>query len=217
MVQPRPGSSSRNRRLETGSTDGERRRGRPALPIDHQRQRLLEAARAALRRSDFGSVRVTDVVRAAGMSSRSFYEHFDSKEDLLLALIHETGREIVAQLETIFAGVEVPRERIDRALGAYLRAFAGTPLDLEKLGESASGRVQKLLRHYVQEIATRVERQLEQLWREGVIRRPPDPIALEVLLVGLLGLASRYVAEGKADELMALQPRLSAFLLRVWS
>jgi hypothetical protein len=77
--------------------------------------------------------------------------------------------------------------------------------------------VQKLLRHYVQEIAVRVERQLEQLWREGIIRRPPDTIALEVLLVGLLGLASRYVAEGKADELIALQPRLSAFLLRVWS
>ena len=217
MVHSRPESSPRSPRIETEATAGERRRGRPALPIDHQRQRLLEAARAALRRSDFGSVRVTDVVRAAGMSSRSFYEHFDSKEDLLLALIHETGREIVAQLETIFASVEVPRERIDRALEAYLRAFAGTPLDLEKLGEGASGRVQKLLRHYVQEIAVRVERQLEELWREGVIRRPPDAIALEVLLVGLLGLASRWVAEGKADELMALQPRLSAFLLRVWS
>lgn len=194
-----------------------RRRGRPALPPERQRERLLEAARAALRSSDFGSVRVTDVVRAAGMSSRSFYEHFDSKEDLLLALIHQTGREIVTQLERIFATVEGHRERIDRALEAYLLAFAGTPLDLEKLGEGASGRVQQLLRHYVQEIATRVERQLEDVWKAGAIPRPPDPIALEVLLVGLLGLASRYVAEGKADELVALQPGLSAFLLRVWS
>ncbi len=216
-MNSRPGSRSPDRRLGPTPDVAERRRGRPALPPEHQRKRLLEAARAALRRSDFGSVRVTDVVRAAGMSSRSFYEHFDSKEDLLLALIHETGREIVTQLETIFASVEVPGERVDRALEAYLRAFAGTPLDLEKLGESASGRVQKLLRHYVQEIATRVERQLDELWRAGTIRRPPDPIALEVLLVGLLGLASRYVAEGKADDLTALQPRLSAFLLTVWS
>lgn len=216
-MDSRPATQSRDRRPVPAVEVPERRRGRPALPPEHQRKRLLEAARAALRRSDFGSVRVTDVVRAAGMSSRSFYEHFDSKEDLLLALIHETGREIVAQLEAIFTGVEVPRERVERALEAYLRAFAGTPLDLEKLGESASGRVQKLLRHYVQEIAVRVERQLEQLWREGIIRRPPDAIALEVLLVGLLGLASRYVAEGKADELVALQPRLSAFLLRIWS
>ncbi len=216
-MHTRPEFDGRDRRVAATTVSAERRRGRPALPAEHQRQRLLEAARAALRGNDFGSVRVTDVVRAAGMSSRSFYEHFDSKEDLLLALIHETGREIVAQLETIFATEEVPRERIDRGLEAYLRAFAGTPLDLEKLGESASGRVQKLLRHYVQEIAVRVEGELAKLAREGVIRRPPDPIAIEVLLVGLLGLASRYVAEGKADELMALHGRLSAFLLRVWS
>ena len=32
-----------------------------------------------------------------------------------------------------------------------------------------------------------------------------------------LGLASRYVAEGRADELTALRPRLSEFLLRVFS
>ncbi len=212
-----PGHRPRGRRNSAAPAAGGRRRGRPALPPEHQRQRLLEAARAALRRSDFGSVRVTDVVRAAGMSSRSFYEQFDSKEDLLLALIHETGREIVEQIERIFASVEVPRERVDRALEAYLRAFAGTPLDLEKLGEGASGRVQKLLRHYVREIAVRVENQLESLFQEGIIPRPPDPLAIEVLLVGLLGLASRFVGEGRAEELLTLQPRLSAMLLRVWS
>jgi len=194
-----------------------RRRGRPPLPPEQQRQRLLEAARAELRRSDFGSVRVSDVVRAAGMSSRSFYDHFASKEDLLIALIHETGRDILAQLEQVFASEEDPVARVDRALGAYLAAFAGTPLDLEKLGESASGRVQKLLRQYVREISTGVERELDRVWRAGVIRREPDPLVLEVLLLGLLGLASRYVAEGRVDELASLQPRLSAFLVRVWS
>ncbi|MCL4685206.1 TetR/AcrR family transcriptional regulator [Myxococcota bacterium] len=211
--RPRP----QRRGPADGSEVGPRRRGRPALPPEQQRQRLLEAARTELRRSDFGSVRVTDVVQAAGMSSRSFYEHFESKEDLLLALIHETGREIVAQLEKIFASVEQPRDRIDHGLAAYLRAFAGTPLDLEKLGEGASGRVQKLLRHYVQEITVRVVRELESLFAEGVIQHAPDPLAVEVLLLGLLGVASRFVAEGRADELVTLQPRLSALLLTVWS
>jgi AcrR family transcriptional regulator len=194
-----------------------RRRGRPAIAPEQQRQRLLHAARAALRSSDFGSVRVCDVVRAAGMSSRSFYDHFDSKEDLLIALIHETGRDILQQLQTVFATVEGHAERVERALDAYLAAFAGTPLDLEKLGESASGRVQKLLRHYVQEISALVQQQLDRVWREGVLPRPPDPVVLEVLLLGLLGIASRYVAEGRVDELATLQPRLSAFLVRVWS
>lgn len=194
-----------------------RRRGRPPFPPEQQRQRLLEAARAELRRSDFGSVRVSDVVRTAGMSSRSFYDHFESKEDLLIALIHETGRDIVAELEHVFATEPDPLARVDRALGAYLAAFAGTPLDLEKLGDSASGRVQTLLRHYVREVSIRIERELLRLQREGLVPREPDPLVLEVLLLGLVGLASRYVADGKADELAALKPRLSAFLVRVLS
>lgn len=201
----------------SGADPAARRRGRPPLPPEQQRQRLLEAARAALRRSDFGSVRVADVVRAAGMSSRSFYDHFGSKEELLIALIHETGRDILTQLETVFTTVGAHVERVERALDAYLAAFAGTPLDLEKLGESASGRVQKVLRHYVREISMLVEQQLEEAWREGVVPRPPDPIAVEVLLLGLLGIASRYVAEGRVDELTSLQPRLTAFLVHAWS
>jgi AcrR family transcriptional regulator len=193
------------------------RRGRPPIPPDVQRHRLVEAARKALRQGDFGSVRVSDVVRAAGMSSRAFYEHFDSKEDLLLELIHETGRELLTRFEAIFAGGGSHVERVDLALEAYLSAFAGTPLDLEKLGESASGRVQQLLRHYVQEVGVRVLRQLEDVHREGVLPRPPDPVILEVLLLGLLGLASRYLAEGRAEELRSLRPRLRTFLVRVWS
>jgi len=204
-------------RRKPPTSETPRRRGRPPIPPEQQRRRLLEAARAELRRSDFGSVRVSDVVRTAGMSSRSFYDHFASKEDLLIALIHETGSEILAELEQVFATEPDPVARVDRALDAYLAAFAGTPLDLEKLGESASGRVQKLLRHYVGEIAVRVQRELERVWREGIIRREPDPLVLEVLLLGLLGLVSRYVAEGRAEELASLQPRLSLFLRRVWS
>lgn len=200
-----------------GSEAAPRRRGRPPIPAEQQRARLLEAARVELRRSDFGSVRVSDVVRSAGMSSRSFYDHFASKEDLLIALIHETGDGIVAELEHVFATEPDPVARVERALGAYLAAFAGTPLDLEKLGESASGRVQGLLRHYVREIAMRVERELERLWRAGVIPRQPDPVHLEVLLLGLLGLASRYVADGRVEELAALKPRLHALLVRVVS
>lgn len=203
---------SARRRTATAS-----RRGRPSIPDEVQRERLLEAARRALQESDFGSVRVADVVRAAGMSSRSFYDHFDTKEDLLLALIHQAGGQLIAQLEAIFAQALAFEVKTSRALAAYIAAFAGTPLDLEKLGESASAPVQKLLRHYVREVGVRVAGQLERAHREGASRRPADPVVLEVLLLGLLGIASSWVADGRRDELASLQPTLLQFLLRVWA
>lgn len=194
-----------------------RGRGRPPIPADVQRQRLLDAARRALQQSDFGSVRVSDVIRAAGMSSRSFYDYFESKEALLLELIHEAGRGLVSQLDAIFAAKLPVEVRTQRALAAYVAAFAGTPLDLERLGESASAPVQKLLRHYVREVGTRVAAELDREFREGRMRRASDPVELEVLLLGLLGVASSWVADGRRDELDTLTPTLLRFLLRVWA
>jgi AcrR family transcriptional regulator len=194
-----------------------RPRGRPAIPSEVQRRRLVEAARQALRDGDFGSVRVADVVRRAGMSSRSFYDHFASKEDLLLELIHDAGRALVTDFDTIFATLLPVEERVDRALAAYLAAFAGTPLDLERLGESASGRVQRLLRHYVQEVGVRIQGDVARMVREGAIRRMPEPVTFEVVLLGLLGVASRYVADGRMEELTALRPALRRLIMRVWA
>jgi AcrR family transcriptional regulator len=210
-----PGRSEAHLPATRGTS--KRPRGRPAIPSEVQRRRLVEAARQALRDGDFGSVRVADVVRRAGMSSRSFYDHFASKEDLLLELIHDAGRALVSDFEAIFATVSDPEERVDQALAAYLGAFAGTPLDLERLGESASGRVQRLLRHYVQEVGVRIQADVARLVREGVIRRMPEPVTFEVVLLGLLGVASRYVADGRMEELTALRPALRRLVMRVWA
>lgn len=193
-----------------------RRRGRPPLPAEQQRARLLEAARTALLRNEFGSVRVGDVVRAAGMSSKSFYEHFETKEDLLLELIREAGRKLLAELDAIFATDLAPPERVGPAVAAYLAAFAGTPLDLEKLGESASQPVQRLLREIVRDVGVIVARELDAAHRVGLVRHPIHPVELDVLLLGLLGIASSCVADGRRDELASLEPRLAALLLRLW-
>ncbi len=196
---------------------GEAGRGRPALAPEIQRRRLLDAARKALHQSGRGSFRVSDVVRAAGMSSRSFYDHFASKEDLILALIDDTGRNLLGQLEAIFATSGSFEEQVDRGLEAYLAAFLDTPLDPRKLGESASLTVLKRQDHYVRVIAAGVALLVDRLWHAGVLPRPQDPAQLEVLLLGLLGLASRYVTERRTGELASLRPRLRELVLRVLS
>ncbi len=50
------------------------RRGRPPLPLEGQRQRLLDAARQLLERQELETAGVRDVVAEAGMSSRAFYQ-----------------------------------------------------------------------------------------------------------------------------------------------
>jgi len=171
----------------------------------------------ALLGNQFGNVRVGDVVRAAGMSSRSFYDHFDTKEDLLLELIHAAGRTLRAELEAIFDSELALPDRIAPAVDAYLAAFSGTPLDLEKLGESASKPVQRHLREIVHQVGVLVSQELDREYAKGVMARRADPVELEILLLGLLGLASSWVADGRHEELASLQPKVVRFLLRVWN
>jgi AcrR family transcriptional regulator len=53
------------------------------------RLRLLEGMTAAVAQKGYAAVTIADVVAGAGVSKRTFYEHFASKEDCLLACYGE--------------------------------------------------------------------------------------------------------------------------------
>src|SRR3954451_10420232 len=65
-------------------------RGRHAPPLEvrqgRQRRRLNEAAAAVFARMGYADATAEAIAREAGMSKATFYEHFDNKEDCILAL-----------------------------------------------------------------------------------------------------------------------------------
>src|SRR6187431_1194177 len=65
-------------------------RGRHAPPLEVrqsvQRTRLLEAAAAVFARAGYADASAEAIAREAGMSKATFYEHFDNKEECILAL-----------------------------------------------------------------------------------------------------------------------------------
>ncbi len=68
-------------------------------------QHILEAARALITDEGFLALKMTDVAKAATVSVGTLYTHFESKEDLIMALATETWRGRLAGFEAIF-GVE---------------------------------------------------------------------------------------------------------------
>jgi AcrR family transcriptional regulator len=64
-------------------------RGPQALPraevAAHQRERLVEAMVQAVSERGVVATTISDLVARAGISRRTFYEHFENKEDCLLA------------------------------------------------------------------------------------------------------------------------------------
>jgi AcrR family transcriptional regulator len=62
-------------------------------------RRLVDAAYGVMRRTGSLDPRVSDIVRAAGLSNQAFYRHFRGKDELLLAVLEDGQRRLVATLE----------------------------------------------------------------------------------------------------------------------
>lgn len=66
------------------------------------RNRLLDAAWEAFAEHGFDAASVDEICRRAGVSKGAFYHHFDSKQAVFLALLHDW-------LEGIFQGLDAAR------------------------------------------------------------------------------------------------------------
>jgi AcrR family transcriptional regulator len=202
---------------ETEQPEKARRpRGRPAIPKDVQRRRLIEAATRAFEKNEYENTRIADIVAEAGMSSRSFYEFFDSKEDLVASIVQLAGQVLLDRLRQVFEDTTDPIERIDRGLHAFLDLFSQVPVDIESLGGSAGRQVRAMRRDYVLEITDMVLDALEALHRQGGISKPPDRALIELVLTGVEGMTFRYYSEGRRDSLRALHPTVMELLVRAF-
>lgn len=201
-------------RKTDASPAGRRGRGRPAIPAEVQRKRLVDATLRVLEKSHYGKVTVADIVREAGSSTRSFYVHFDSKEDVLAEIVRLQASRFVARIEEIFRQRGSDEEIAGRAVRAYLELFPAGTVDLERLGGEAGQRVRDMRRRYVQALTDLVLQQYERIQAAGRIARVPDRAAVELAITGIEGLSFRYYSEGRRDELLALQPVLQQAFLR---
>jgi AcrR family transcriptional regulator len=113
-------------------------RGRHAAPrevvAESQRERVLVATADAVAEKGYNNASVADVIERAGISRRSFYEHFTNKEDAFLAA-YDAG--VAGLLEAIAEAEDEAAARPGRGDGALLaRAHAGTEVYLQLLADN---------------------------------------------------------------------------------
>ncbi len=75
------------------------RAGRPRrFEADDELRILLDAALVVMARNGFTDAAVADILREADLSTRSFYRHFESKDQLLCALYRREAEAVATRL-----------------------------------------------------------------------------------------------------------------------
>jgi AcrR family transcriptional regulator len=76
-------------------------------------QRLFDAALAVMARNGYQDAAVADILAEAGLSTRSFYRHFESKDQLLCALYRRDAERAAERLRARVAAAASPRLALD--------------------------------------------------------------------------------------------------------
>ena len=105
-----------------------------ADPGVHQhRSRLLEGMAIAVGRKGYADTTIADIVREASVSRRTFYEHFVTKAECLVALYEAASHNALKVLRQAVDPARDWQEQAERAIGAYLSAMAANPVLMRTL------------------------------------------------------------------------------------
>lgn len=98
--------------------------GRPRhFDDDTERRLVLDAAVRVMARNGFADMSVADVLAEAGLSTTSFYRHFQSKDALLTAIIRRDGESARRALERAIAAAPGPVAALEAWLDGLLDQF----------------------------------------------------------------------------------------------
>jgi AcrR family transcriptional regulator len=197
-------------------------RGRHAPPLevrkDRQRRRLFAAAAAVFARSGFAEATAEAIAREAGMSKATFYEHFDNKEDCIIALFDAA---IAVLVEAMRAAGEShlgqpPVERIQATVSALLGALADFPDEAQTLlveivgaGPRAMARRDAAL----DEVARYIDEVNVADAERGAAPRLGSPHDSFAVVGAFVELASRQLRTGRPADIRELEPVVQRLVL----
>lgn len=181
-----------------------------------QRRRILDAAAEVFAARGFAGASVEQIVERAGMSRKTFYEHFTDLKDVLLKL-HDRSASLAFRF--VEAASRSESEPIEQ-LRAGVRAFLGIVAEYADLSRVVFREVRAagpqhevhrdvVLGRYVALISER----LTEAYARGEIARRPDELTVYALVAGLESVAMRYVSrheESRATE--AVEPMVALIL-----
>jgi AcrR family transcriptional regulator len=183
----------------------------PGVVAESQRTRLLEAVGRAVAEKGYAGATIDDIVRGAGVSKKTFYDHFGDKLDCFLAAYEAASDELLARLREAQSGPGGWLERTRAGIQAYLRWLAAEPalarvflIEVAAAGPVAAERRQQMRDRYAELL-----RDLQDGARaeNTELPSPPDEV-FHALVAAVDEVVVRRIRKSGGADLVELAPVL---------
>jgi AcrR family transcriptional regulator len=197
-------------------------RGRHAPPLevrqDRQRRRLYASAGAVFARVGYADATAEAIAREAGMSKATFYEHFDNKEECIIALFDAATEAVLEAMRRTgddYAGDD-PGGRARAVINTFVEVLAAFPDEAQTLlveiigaGPRAMERRDRVLAEY----AAYVDDVNREDASRGNVPRFTTPHDAFAIVGAVVELASRQIRTGQPDDIRDLEPVVERLVL----
>jgi len=182
----------------------------PSFVASNQRERIMAAVAGAVSAHGYAGMTVEDVISLAGVSRRTFYDHFKSKEDAFLVAYDGVCVQLYEIVVEAYTRAPGDFERLRDSLDTFLRFLAAEPafadmciVEVLAAGPAAIERRDHLMRDF----ATMFDTAGRGMSGDEI----PPPLTAEAIVGGIYEVVYKRVLRGMTSELPELLMELLYF------
>jgi AcrR family transcriptional regulator len=191
---------------------GRHRLGRSFVEAN-QRQRILDAVADVSSLAGYAAMSVEDIISVAGVSRRTFYDTFASKEDAFLAALDGVLEELLGEIGAVYQASDTFPDGVRSCLATFLRFVTEQPQQAELLlieslaaGPSAIERRTRMLKAFAAMLRAGADRLTNG-------RSPPE-LTAETVIGGIYEVVYSRLIAGEGEQLWELLPDLAYSLMQ---
>ena len=174
---------------------------------NEHRVRLLQALGAVAADKGIAAATIADIVREAGVSKRTFYEHFSSKEACFLALYRAVSASALRTLSEALRPDQPWNNQVEAALGDYFTHLSAGPrllrtlfVEVHHLGEEGAAVRREVMQHLADFMLQTVNRPVPG----AVAVRTLSPTMAMAAVGGINELVLQAIERGQEADLTRL-------------
>lgn len=164
------------------------------MPRSERRAQLLNAARGVFVDNGYYAAAMDDIAERAGVSKPVLYQHFPGKLELYLALLDESGGQLLARIHEALLSTADNKQRVTATVAAYFD-FVGDPATAHRLLFESDLTNEPAVRERIERFTNLCAQEIAQIISEDTALPLKESMLLAVGLVGNAQVSARYWAE----------------------